>query len=155
MQLDQTDKQILNILQEDAKITNKELSSRLNLSPTAIYERIKKLERNEIIKTYVALLDESKIQRDFVVFCQIRLLQHTKDYLTTFEQDIIDLPEVLECHHISGDYDYLLKVAVEDMEAYRAFMVTKLTTLQYIGNTHSSFVISAVKHTTKHVMEDA
>ena len=153
MQLDQTDKQILNILQEDAKITNKELSSRLNLSPTAIYERIKKLERNEIIKNYVALLDESKIQRDFVVFCQIRLLQHAKDYLTTFEQDIIALPEVLECHHISGDYDYLLKVAVEDMDAYRAFMVTKLTTLQYIGNTHSSFVISAVKHTTKHVMD--
>ncbi|WP_374960237.1 Lrp/AsnC family transcriptional regulator [Gilvibacter sp.] len=152
MQLDQTDKQILNMLQEDAKITNKELSSQLNLSPTAIYERIKKLERNDFIKNYVALLNDDKIERDFVVFCQIKLLQHAKDYLTTFEADIIALPEVLECYHISGDYDYLLKVAVKDMEAYRAFMVTKLTTLQYIGSTHSSFSISAVKHTTKHEM---
>ena len=152
MQLDRTDRSILNILQEDAKITNKELSLRLNLSPTAIYERIKKLERNGFIEHYVALLNEARIERNFVVFCQIKLLQHAKDYLTTFEADIIALPEVLECYHISGDYDYLLKVAVKDMETFRSFMVTKLTTLQYIGSTHSSFAISEVKHTTKHDM---
>ena len=152
MQLDTIDKRILNILQQDAKITNKELSTRLNLSPTAIYERIKKLERNGFIKNYVALLDETRIERNFVVFCQIKLLQHAKDYLTTFEADIIALPEVLECYHISGDYDYLLKVAVKDMATFRSFMVAKLTSLQYIGSTHSSFAISEVKHTTKHDM---
>lgn len=150
MQLDPIDKQLLNLLQTDCKLTSKELAERVNLSPTAIYERIKKLERTGIINQYVALLDAVQADRDFVVFCQIKLIQHAKEYLTTFEAEIISLPEVLECYHISGDYDYLLKIAVKDMGAFRTFMVTKLTTLKYIGSTHSSFGISEVKHTTKH-----
>ncbi len=150
MQLDTIDKTLLNLLQQDSKLTSKELAVRVNLSPTAIYERIKKLERQGAIRHYVALLDPEVISRDFVVFCQIKLLQHAKEYLTTFEEEIIALPEVLECYHISGDYDYLLKIAVKDMAAFRTFMVTKLTTLKYIGSTHSSFAISEVKHTTKH-----
>ena len=148
MTLDPTDKKLLELLQSDSKQTTKELSLKLHLSVTAVYERIKKLEREKIIEKYVALVNRNKIQKGFVVFCHIKLLQHTKDFLTTFENEVVKLSEVLECFHVSGDYDYILKVCVENMEAYREFMVTKLTTLQHIGSTHSTFMISEVKNTT-------
>jgi Lrp/AsnC family leucine-responsive transcriptional regulator len=83
-----------------------------------------------------------------VVFCHIKLIQHTKDFVTTFESEVIKLHEVLECFHVSGDYDYILKVHVKDMDEYREFMVTKLTGLKHIGSTHSSFMIGEVKNTT-------
>jgi Lrp/AsnC family leucine-responsive transcriptional regulator len=146
--MDAIDKKLLSLLQEDTKKTTKELSMVLNLSVTAVYERIKKLEREGVIRKYVALLDAKKVEKAFVVFCHIKLVQHTKDFITTFENEVMQLNEVLECFHVSGDYDYILKVAVQDMEAFREFMVTKLTGLQHIGSTHSSFVIGEVKHTT-------
>ena len=148
MNLDNIDKKLLNFLQEDCKQTNKELSSKLNLSVTAVYERIKKLERAGVIKKYVSLLDKEKVNMGFVVFCQIKLVQHAKEYLTKFEKEVTKLDEVLECFHVSGDYDYLLKVMVKDMPHFRSFMVTKLTTLKHIGSTHTSFTISEVKNTT-------
>lgn len=148
MNLDQTDKKLLELLQEDCKKTTKELSLKLNLSVTAVYERIKKLEREGIIDKYVAILNRSKAEKGFVVFCHLKLIQHTKEFLTKFETEVIKLKEVLECHHVSGDYDYILKIVVKDMEAYREFLVTKLTTLDHIGSTHSTFMISEVKNTT-------
>lgn len=148
MTLDNTDKKLLKLLQEDSKRTTKELSLKLDLSVTAVYERIKKLEREGIIEKYVVLLNRDKIQKGFVVFCHIKLIQHTKEFLTQFESQVIKLNEVLECHHVSGDYDYILKVVVKDMEAYREFLVTKLTTLDHIGSTHSTFMISEVKNTS-------
>ena len=148
MNLDNTDRKLLNFLQQDCKQTNKELSSKLNLSVTAVYERIKKLERAGVVKKYVALLDKEKVNMGFVVFCQIKLVQHAKEYLTKFEKEVTQLDEVLECFHVSGDYDYLLKVMVKDMPHFRSFMVTKLTTLKHIGSTHTSFTISEVKNTT-------
>ena len=148
MQLDEIDKRLLALLQQDTKKTTKELSLKLNLSVTAVYERIKKLEREGIIQKYVALLDRNTIQKGFVVFCHLKLIQHSKEFLTTFEQEVVKLEEVLECFHVSGDYDYILKIHVKDMEEYRGFMVTKLTTLQHIGSTHSTFMIGEVKNTT-------
>ncbi len=148
MSLDIIDKKLLSFLQEDSKQTNKELSSKLNLSVTAVYERIKKLERIGIIKKNVCLLDKNKVNLGFVAFCNIKLVQHSKDYVVKFEREVTKLNEVLECYHISGDYDYLLKVLVKDMEAFREFMVKKLTTIDHIGSTHSTFMISEVKHTT-------
>ncbi|WNM18461.1 Lrp/AsnC family transcriptional regulator [Flavobacterium capsici] len=145
--MDAIDKKLLNLLQEDSKKTNKELSSKLNLSVTAVYERIKKLERDGVIANYIAQLDRTKIDKSFMVFCHIKLVQHTKEFLTKFEQQVVKLEEVLECFHVSGDYDYILKIYVKDMEAYREFMVTKLTTLQHIGSTHSTFMIGEVKNT--------
>ncbi len=148
MKLDATDHILLNIMQLDTKQTNKAISLKLNLSVTAVYERIKKLERNGIISKYVALIDRKKVNRNFVVLCHIKLIQHSKDFLTSFENAVVKLDEVLECFHVSGDYDYILKICVCDMEAYREFMVTKLTTLNHIGSTHSIFMISEVKSTT-------
>ena len=150
--MDAIDKKLLGLLQEDTKKTTKELSLILNLSVTAVYERIKKLEREGIIRNYVALLNRNKIEKAFVVFCHIKLIQHTKDVIHTFENEVVRLDEVSECFHVSGDYDYILKVSVKDMEEYREFMVTKLTVLQHIGSTHSSFMIGEVKNTTAFVL---
>lgn len=148
MNLDEIDKNLLKLLQTDSKKTTKELSSKLNLSVTAVYERVKKLEREGIIEKYVVLLNRKKIEKGFVVFCHIKLIQHTKEFLTKFESQVIKLNEVLECHHVSGDYDYILKIVLKDMEEYREFLVEKLTTLEHIGSTHSTFMISEVKNTT-------
>jgi len=148
MLLDEIDKQLLKLLQNDSKQTNKALSNALGLSVTAVYERIKKLEHNGIIKGYVALVEKKKIDKAFVAFCHVKLIQHSQDYVVKFEREVRKLNEVLECYHISGDYDYLLKVLVEDMEEFREFMVKKLTRIDHIGSTHSMFVINEVKHTT-------
>lgn len=149
MKFDNTDKKLIELLQKNSKQTTKRLSLLLNLSVTAVYERIKKLEREKIIKKYVALIDRKKVEKSFMVFCYIRLSQHTKDYITSFEKEILKLTEVSECFHISGDYDYLLKVCVKDMDAYREFMLNKITALKHIGNTHSIFTIGEVKNTTE------
>ncbi len=148
MSLDSIDKKLLFLLQNDCKKTTKELSLKLNLSVTAVYERIKKLEREGVIDKYVVLVNRIKVEKGFVVFCHLKLIQHTKEFLTKFEAEVVKLKEVLECHHVSGDYDYILKILVKDMEAYREFLVTKLTTLEHIGSTHSTFMISEVKNTT-------
>lgn len=148
MTFDIIDRNLLKLLQTDSKKTTKELSSKLNLSVTAVYERIKKLEKEGIISNYVALLNRNKIEKGFVVFCHLKLMQHTKEFISQFEKEVVLLNEVLECFHVSGDYDYILKICVKDMEEYREFMVTKLTTLQHIGSTHSTFMIGEVKNTT-------
>ncbi|MBL4663194.1 MAG: Lrp/AsnC family transcriptional regulator [Flavobacteriaceae bacterium] len=149
MSLDRIDKELLAQLQQDSKQTNKELSLKLNLSVTAVFERIKKLERNGVIRKYVALVDSEKVNLGVLVFCHVKLEKHAKSAITHFEAEVKKLSEVLECFHMSGEYDYLLKVIVEDMDHFRKFMVDKLTTLQYIGSTQSSFAISEVKNTTE------
>jgi len=152
MNFDAIDTKLLKLLQIDAKQTTKELSGKLNLSVTAVYERIKKLEREGVIEKQVVLLNRNKIKKGFVVFCHLKLMQHTKEFIADFEKDVVKLNEVLECFHVSGDYDYILKVCVENMEEYREFMVTKLTTLKHIGSTHSTFMIGEVKNTTVYTL---
>jgi len=145
MTLDTIDLELLQFLQEDCKQTNKQLANKLHLSTTAVYERIKKLEREKIIKQYTAVVDPKKVALNLVVFCQIKLVQHSKQYVSEFEKEVAQLDEVLECYHVSGEYDYLLKIVVKDMEYFRSFMVNKLTGLNHIGSTQSSFTISKVK----------
>lgn len=152
MNLDIIDKKLLFLLQEDSTQTTKALSLKLNLSVTAVYERVKKLEREGIVSKYVAIVNRNKVNRGFVVFCHLKLIQHTKEYLTKFEQEVTRLDEVLECYHVSGDYDYILKIYVANMEEYREFMVTKLTTLHHIGSTHSTFMIGEVKNSNTIVL---
>lgn len=146
--LDIKDKKLLILLQTDAKKTTKQLAQELNLSVTAVFERIKKLEKQKVISKYVALLNNEKIQKSFVVLCHVKLIQHRKDYISQFENEISQFPEVLECFHVSGDYDYILKICVRDIQEYREFMVEKLTNLQQIASTKSSFMIKEVKNST-------
>lgn len=146
--MDSVDRKLLNLLQEDAKQTTKELANNLNLSVTAVYERIRKLEKNKIIKKYVALIDYEKVNRDFIVLCHVKLYQHKKENLMQFEKEVMQLTEVMDCFHVSGDYDYILKIAVSNIKEYRQFVVTKLTSLQHVSSSHSSFVIGEIKSTT-------
>lgn len=146
--MDQIDRRLLNLLQENCKRTTKAYASELGLSTTATFERIRKLEKERVITRYVALVDKKAVQKSFTVFCHVKLVQHTKDNVLRFERQIQKLQEVQECHHVSGDYDYILRVHVEDMTAYREFMVNKLTAIDQIGSTQSSFGINEVKKTT-------
>lgn len=152
MVLDAIDKKILELVQNDSKKTTKELSIKLNLSVTAVYERVRKLEREGIIDKYVAIVNKSKVEKGFLVFCHLKLIQHSRDYIQIFEKEVAQLSEVVECYHVSGDYDYILKIVVKDMEAYRHFLINKLTSLSHIGSTHSTFMIDEIKNTTQIVL---
>ena len=152
MVLDAIDKKILELVQNDSKKTTKELSIKLNLSVTAVYERVRKLEREGIIEKYVAIVNKSKVEKGFLVFCHLKLIQHSRDYIQIFEKEVAQLSEVVECYHVSGDYDYILKIVVKDMEAYRQFLINKLTSLSHIGSTHSTFMIDEIKNTTQIVL---
>ncbi|MCK4562482.1 MAG: Lrp/AsnC family transcriptional regulator [Flavobacteriaceae bacterium] len=146
MRFDEIDKKILFFLQKDSKITTKELSIYLNLSSTAVYERIKKLEKKGVIEKYVALINKEKVEKAFVVFCQIKLIQHKHAYVKKFEKEVIKFEEVLECYNVSGDYDYFLKIVVKNMEEYHNFLNDKLTTLDHISSAHSTFIMNEVKN---------
>lgn len=148
MKLDEIDSKLLDLLQHDCKKTTKAYARALHLSTTAIYERIKRLERTQVITSYVALIDKVKVNKGFTAFCHVKLVQHTRDNIRHFEREILKLSEVVECHHLSGDFDYILKIHVRDMEDYRNFMVSKLTAMPHIGSTQSSFTIKEVKHST-------
>jgi len=145
--LDPLDKSILTHLQKDSKITIKELSVHLGLSATAVYERIRKMERKGIIEAYAVRINKKLVDLSFVVFCQIKLKEHRHEYLVKFEREVIKFKEVLECYNVSGDYDYLLKITVRDMGAYHQFLNDKLTYLDHIGSAHSTFIINEVKNT--------
>ena len=147
MDFDKTDKKILSFLQKDSKMTTKELSIYLDLSNTAIYERIKKLEKAGVIEKYVAIVNKEKVAKGFMVYCQIKLVQHKQEFVSKFEKEVVKFDEVLECYNISGDYDYILKIVVKNMKAYRDFLNNKLTSLDHISSAHSNFIINEVKNT--------
>ncbi len=148
IKLDETDKDILRYLQQDAKLTTKELASRLNLSPTPVYERIRRLEDQGVIKKYVALVDREKVGRDLMVLCNIRLKEHAQEAGAKFVKAIVGMSEVVECLNISGDYDFLIKVVVSDMREYQSFIMNKLASLENIGSTQSIFVMGEIKNET-------
>ncbi|NBA87751.1 winged helix-turn-helix transcriptional regulator [Emticicia sp. CRIBPO] len=151
IKLDDTDKDILKYLQQDAKLTTKELAGRLNLSPTPVYERIRRLENEGAIMKYVAIVDREKVGKDLMVLCNIRLKEHEKEAGGNFVREIITMPEVLECLNISGDYDFQLKVVVSDMREYQSFIMNKLASLENIGSTQSIFVMGEIKNETAHL----
>jgi len=147
MKLDQTDKNLLILLQKDSNQTVKALAKQLGKSTTPIFERIKKLEKEGLIEGYSARLNAKKIGLKQIVFIAISLQGHTRSYLEKFVKEINDFPEVIECHRVSGNFDYLLKLVVEDIEAYEKFIVTKLTLLPYLGNVQSHITLSTSKQT--------
>lgn len=146
--LDLVDRAILKILQEDAFLTTKEVAAQLNLTTTPVFERVKRLEREGYIGRYTALLNRKKIGLSMLVFCDVALKEHNRDYLLRFERAVVELSEVLECHHITGEYDYVLKVVVRDMDDYQQFIKEKLAALENIGRVQSHFVMTEVKNTT-------
>ena len=143
--LDSTDKKILNFLQQNSKANIKSISLKIGLTQTPTYERIKRLEKAGVIKNYIAVLDKEKVGYTIEVFCQVTLLVHSKDMITRFENAINKIDEVMECFHVAGNYDYLLKIIVEDMNSYQAFLKNKLSVLDSVGNVQSTFVMSSTK----------
>mgnify|MGYP006077964101 CR=1 FL=1 len=146
--MDKIDKKILMQLQEDAKRNTKEIASRVGLSVTPTYERIKKLEQQQIIKSYVALLDSAKLGKHVIAYCQITLLKHQKELSDNFKKEMLLFPEIMECHQISGNYDFLLKVVVDDITEFHQFINEKLSVVDGISTIHSSFVLNSVKDNT-------
>lgn len=145
--LDQTDIRILRELQKDAKLTTKELAAKVNLSPSPVFERQKRLEREGYIKKYVAVLDPIKVGNGITVLCNVRLKHHSKEYSRQFTSVIADIEEVVECFNTSGDYDYQLKIYARNMQHYQEFILGTLGDLDCIGSLHSIFVIGEVKNT--------
>lgn len=145
LELDQLDRRILSLLQENAKYTIKELSDKVGLSPTPVHERIKKLERLKVITGYHAKIDPAAVGLDLLVFCNVSLKQHSQEYLLRFEDEVLHFKEVLECFHTAGSFDYLLKIRVRDMSAYQDFIVNRLAVFEYIGKVESSFVMTVVQ----------
>lgn len=144
-ELDKTDREILKILQKNAKLTTKELADAVNLTPTPVFERQKRLERKGYIRKYVAVLDPEKLGLGLLVFCKVKLKQINHEIADSFVRRIQLIPEVAECYNTSGAYDYLLKVRARDMKHYQEFILSKLGDIDNVGSIESTFVMSEVK----------
>lgn len=143
-QLDRYDHQILQLLQNNGRMSNQELADAINLSPSPCLRRVRQLEESGIIQAYAALLDARKLGLNLMSFIQISLDKHTHERFERFEQTIAAYPEVLECHLITGQSaDYLLKVIVRDMDGYQHFLLDKLTRIEGVTGVHSSFVMKS------------
>ena len=144
-ELDEIDLQILRILQKNAKLTTKELADAVRLTPTPVFERQKRLERQGYIRRYVAVLNPDKLGLGLLVFCKVKLKQINHEIADAFARRVMRLPEVTECYNTSGSYDYLLKVRAHDMEAYQEFLLNKLGEIEHLASVESTFVMSEVK----------
>jgi Lrp/AsnC family leucine-responsive transcriptional regulator len=147
--LDEKDVQILALLQEDGRITHAEIGKRIELSPPSVFQRIKALEKAGVIKAYAALLDQDRLGLRLTAWVGISLALHQEQPIERFRKSILEIPEILECFHISGDSDFLLKVVVKDMREYEKFMREKLLRVKGIGQIRTNFVLGTTKSTTK------
>lgn len=144
--LDKTDLQILRILQENARLTTKEVAARVCLSSTPVFERLKRLEANGYIRKYIAVLDAEKLNQGFIVFCNVKMRRLSREIAQDFARVIRGIPEVTECYNISGGFDYLLKIHAPNMKYYQEFVLNVLGTIENLGSLESTFVMDEVKH---------
>ena len=143
--LDRIDQQILDILQHDGRIAISELASRVNLSTTPCSERVKRLERDGIIMGYYARLNPQLVDRNLLVFLEIKLSAKSGDVFDQVARDLVEIPEVLECHLISGEFDYLVKARLKEMSAYRCLLGDLLKKVPSSASSHSYIVMEEVK----------
>ena len=144
--MDQIDLQIPRALQQDARLTHKELAAKVNLSTTPVYERVRRLERQGIIDRYVAVLNAEKLNQGFIVYCTVKMKQLSRQIADDFARTIRAIPEVTECYNISGQYDYLLKIHAPNMKYYQEFVLNVLGTIDYLASLESTFVMDELKH---------
>ena len=147
--LDGKDLAILHLLQKNARITVKEISDKMHLSTTPVHERIKRMEASGVIKQYATLVDHTKVKKGLMVICYVSLKEHSKNAGTKFIKLIHELNEVIECYSISGEFDFMLKVVCEDMNAYYDFHVNKLSAIENMGHVQSVFVMGRIKETVE------
>ena len=146
--MDQIDKKILSELQENAKQNTKEIANKIGLSVTPTYERIKRLEQKKVIKSYVSLLDREKIGKQIIAYCQVTLLQHQQQLMRDFARKISLFKAVMECHHVSGNFDFLLKIVADDINQFYEFINDELSVVEGISTIHTSFVMHSFKDST-------
>lgn len=149
MNIDRIDKKILEILQDNGRLTNSDLAKAVDKSPPPTAERVKKLEKNGYIKKYVAIVDPAKVGITCFTYVEVTLVRHGKDAVERFMSSIVEIEEVLECHHITGDADFLLKVATKDIPTYEQFIIQTLTALPDVQHLKTSVVLSTLKQETK------
>ncbi|MDB5004423.1 MAG: winged helix-turn-helix transcriptional regulator [Mucilaginibacter sp.] len=147
-QLDPTDIGLLSLLQNDARLTHKELGERLHKTVTPIHLRVRKLEEEGYIKRYSAIVDPKKIGRGLIAYTQVQLKQHSQESLQNFQLEVVKLTEIMECYHMTGAFDFLLKVAIKDMDEYNLLVMNKLSKLPDVGMMQSFFVMSEAKNET-------
>lgn len=145
---DQTDLRILDCLQKDSKMKMKQIAAHIGMTITPTYERIKKMERQGIIEKYTIQVDPKSLGYDLVAYCSVTLKEHSQQNIQQFENGVQKLNQVLECSHMSGDFDYLLKIVVKDMKDYQLFISNHLAALNNIGQVHSYFVMKSVVENT-------
>ncbi len=144
--LDAKDAEILRALQTNARLTNKELAAKIHLSTTPTFERVRRLERSGYIKQYTTILDASKLNKGFTVFCSVKLRQLNLDLAAAFTDMIRQVPEVTECYNISGGFDYLLRVQSPDMKYYQQFVLNVIGRHENVASIESTFVMEEIKH---------
>ena len=145
--LDEKDFAILRLLQQNAKLTVREIAAGIHLSPTPVHERIKRMEASGVIKQYATLIDHRKVQKGIMVICYISLKEHNRKIAGVFIDAVTGFKEVLECYNISGQFDFMLKIVSENMESYHDFYLNKLSTIKGISHTQSTFVMGILKDT--------
>jgi DNA-binding Lrp family transcriptional regulator len=147
LDMDEKDRAILRLLQENAKATVREIAQKVHLSPTPVHERIKRMEDAGVIRQYAALVDPARIRKGLMIICYVSLKEHNKKSGAKFIKTIQELPEVTECYNISGEFDFMLKVLVENMDSYYDFHVNKLGQVENLGHLQSTFVMGVIKQT--------
>lgn len=145
--LDSKDLHILRLLQQNARVTVKEISEKMHLSTTPVHERIKRMEEAGVIKQYATLVDHTKVKKSLMAICYVSLKEHNKTAGSKFIKAILEMNEVTECYNISGEFDFMLKVMVENMDAYYDFHVNKLSQVENMGQLQSVFVMGIIKQT--------
>ena len=151
---DRKDLSILKLLQQNARVTVKEIAQKVHLSTTPVHERIKRMEEAGIIKQYATLVDNTKVRKSLMVICYVSLKQHGKNAGAKFIRIINELNEVMECFSISGEFDFMLKVVCEDMNVYYDFHVNKLSEIENVGHVQSIFIMGTIKQTHQLIWED-
>ena len=147
--LDETDLMILDALQEDSSLTNRQLAQKVHRSPTPVFERVKKMKDEGYIKKYVAILDVDKLNCAFMAICNIKMKQHSYENAQKIMQAVQEMDEIAECYNITGDYDFQLKIYVSSMKEYQQFVMKILGELDCIGGLSSSFIMGVVKNEYK------
>lgn len=147
--LDRIDRNILILLQRDARLTHQEIADRIGSSPTSVWRRIQNLEARGVIKARVALVDRKSVGLDVCVICNVKLSHHSDETRLKFESFVASLSEVTECYAVSGSHDYSLKVVVRDVEAYERLLTRQLLNHPLVDSAASSFTLREVKYSTE------
>lgn len=150
---DEKDLKILNLLQQDCRLSVKDIGEKIGLSFSPTYERLKRIEKEKIIERHVALINRHKVDIGILAYCNITLKEQSKKTILGFEKEVIKHDEIIEVISISGTYDFMLKIYAKDIDDYNRFVVNVIADMPNIGQYHSLFVLNEVKKSTAYILK--